>query len=167
MVRKTKGGGSGKRRGGGKRPRAASKRPTSAAAASRAIGWRVPREAPDDIRAVADEALQTITSVMRGGDAGERGARLRAAVRVREEVCGPIVQRIDVAVGGTVYVVDPYTLPPDPADVPLSSPDRLAAREAKAEAMRRARAKDEEGRGVFEGGGPSSAPRGPRRKHKS
>lgn len=152
-------------RGQGKRPRVTSKRP--AAAASRAIGWRVPRDAPDDVRAVADEALQTITAVMRGGDAGERGARLRAAVRIREEVCGPIVQRIDVAVGGTVYVVDPFSLPPDPADVPLSSPDRLAAREAKDAALARARAKDEESRGAFEGGAPKSAQRVPRRKHKS
>ena len=135
-----------------RRPKAAA-RTITADVATRAIQWRVPTEAPDDVRAVADEALQTITTIMRGGDAGLRGERLRAAVRVREEVCGPIVQHIDVAVGGTVYVVDPYSAPPDPADVPLSAADRGAARAAAAAALERARAKDDACRGAFEGVG--------------
>ena len=149
-----------------RRPKS-SARTITGAVATRAIQWRVPTDAPDDVRAVADEALQTITAIMRGvGDAGPRGERLRAAVRVREEVCGPIVQRIDVAVGGTVYVVDPYSAPPDPADVPLSATDRAAAKAAAAAAMDRAKAKDDACRGAFEGEGQDFGAKRTRRKKK-
>ena len=139
-----------------KHPRAASRHPGDPAVATRALSWRVPREAPDDVRAAADEALEVILSVMRGGEPGERGARLRAAVRVREEVCGPIVQRLEVAVGGTVYVVDPFA-----ADAPVGkAPPRV-----RPEDLRPYRAVGAPGGGEVATPAPKSAERVPRRKH--
>lgn len=65
-------------------------------AAVKAAGLRVPKDAPESYRELADEALGTLVDVMRGGvHFTEAGPRLKAATRIREEVCGPLAQKVE------------------------------------------------------------------------
>ncbi len=58
---------------------------------------RVPADAPDDHREIADEAFDTIVEVMRGRvHPFMATVRLKAASMVREEICGPVVRKIEV-----------------------------------------------------------------------
>lgn len=65
-------------------------------AAVRAAGLRVPRDAPDSHRELADDALGLLVSVMNGEvHFSEAPARLKAATRIREEICGPLAQKVE------------------------------------------------------------------------
>lgn len=112
-----------KRRGrGGKRPGAGrpagSKNtlPLGAVSAIKALRHRVPDGTPKDLREVADEALGTVAAIMRGEfyDAQAASTRLRAAAMAREEICGPIAQKVQHAGhdGGPVV----FEFPPIPGD---------------------------------------------------
>lgn len=67
------------------------------ARAVKALRLRVPESTPAPLADVADEAFGAIVGVMRAEyfDAGMAQARLRAAAMVREEVCGPVKQRVE------------------------------------------------------------------------
>lgn len=74
---------------------------------------RVPAEAPAEDVELADEALGHIAAVMRGQvHYLEAGSRLKAATRVREEVCGLLTQKLEHtgADGGPMVVeIHKYT----------------------------------------------------------
>lgn len=61
-------------------------------------GYRVPKDAPPEVAAIADRALQRYVDVM-----DERvepmmaGHVLRAAEKVREEVCGPVPKEVKIS----------------------------------------------------------------------
>lgn len=93
-----------KRQRGGKRPGAG--RPAGStnaleygeARAVKALRLRVPEATPEPVAAVADEAFETVVRMMRGEefDASMAAVKLRAAAMVREEICGPVKQRVEV-----------------------------------------------------------------------
>lgn len=56
---------------------------------------RVPESASREAAAVADEAMGAIIQVMRGEVMFGATDRLRAATMVRQEVCGPIAQKVE------------------------------------------------------------------------
>jgi hypothetical protein len=64
--------------------------------AVKAAGLRVPEAAPKEYRELADEALGVLIDVMRG-DANFLKApiQLKAATRLREEICGPLAQKLE------------------------------------------------------------------------
>jgi hypothetical protein len=64
----------------------------------KAAGLRVPKDAPQAHRELADECLQTIVDVMRG-DIGfiEAPMRLKASAHLREEICGPIPKPVELS----------------------------------------------------------------------
>lgn len=72
--------------------------PLGAVKAIKALGLRVPADAPDAHRELADEALQRIVDVMREDvDGFKAGAVLKAATHLRDEICGPLAQKLKVA----------------------------------------------------------------------
>lgn len=99
MARKytPKGGAGGKRPGAGRPTGATSPLRLGEVQAVKALGLRVPEGAPQAHRAIADEAFETIVSVMRGEvfDPQVAAIRRNAAKDVREEICGPVKQRIE------------------------------------------------------------------------
>lgn len=87
----------GGRRPGSGRPKGSKNAlPLGAVKAIKAAGLRVPESATQDERELADESLDAMTKVMRGEvyfkDAPHR---LKAAAQLREEICGPVKQRIE------------------------------------------------------------------------
>ncbi len=77
------------------------------------MGLRVPEDASPAARAIADEAFEVLVKVMRGQVSFVEAPIRRAAAKdVREEICGPVAQRVNLggADGGplTVKVVE-YT----------------------------------------------------------
>lgn len=64
--------------------------------ALKSLRYRVPVDAPDLLADVAGEATHVILEVMRGAVEAYPHARLRAAARIRDEVCGPIVKKVEV-----------------------------------------------------------------------
>ena len=72
-------------------------------AAVKALGLRVPEGARPEHRAIADEAFETIVSVMRGEvyDPQVAAIRRNAAKDLREEICGPIKQKIELSEDGS------------------------------------------------------------------
>jgi hypothetical protein len=67
--------------------------------AIKALRHRIPVGTPEDLAEVADEAFSTVVDVMRGKVGHEVTARLNASRYVREEICGPIAQRVELEVG--------------------------------------------------------------------
>lgn len=96
----------GKRPGAGRPKGSKNTLPLGSVAAVKALRLRVPKDAPEEHAALADEALGTVVDVMRGR--GGRGAlfRLMAAKEVRLEICGPMPKQIQVGGlgGGPVTV---------------------------------------------------------------
>jgi hypothetical protein len=65
-----------------------------------ALRHRVPEGTPAEIADIADEAFGTIVAVMRGqvpSFMGHASAVLRASTYIREEVCGPVAQKLEHA----------------------------------------------------------------------
>jgi hypothetical protein len=78
--------------------------------ALKSIRHRVPEGTPKELALVADQALGQIVSVMRGevpSFMGHAAAVLKASSMVREEVCGPLAQKLNVggADGGPLEIV--------------------------------------------------------------
>lgn len=69
--------------------------PAGAVRAMKALRHRVPEDASPEAAAIADEALDTVVEVMRGNVRDLARERLSAAALVREEVCGPVVKRLE------------------------------------------------------------------------
>lgn len=73
------------------------KLPRGAVTAVRASNWRIPDDAPEEARQLAQQALERIADVMHGRVPIERQAAvLKAATDLRAEVCGPPAQRLEV-----------------------------------------------------------------------
>ncbi len=77
--------------------------PTGAVGAIKSLRWRVPEDAPEEVKSHADEALGQIVRVMRGEYGRSGMSVLLGAKAVREEICGP--QTAKVQHGGNVTVV--------------------------------------------------------------
>lgn len=87
----------GKRAGAGRPPGKAAL-PYGASSAIKGLRHRVPNGTPEPLAEVADEAFDAIVKVMRGEvHYTEAQTRLRAAKDVREEICGPVAQKHEVA----------------------------------------------------------------------
>ena len=101
MARKhtPKGGAGGKRPGAGRPPGSTNVLGLGEVAAVKALGLRVPESARPEHRAIADEAFETIVSVMRGEiyDPQVAAIRRNAAKDVREEICGPVKQKVELS----------------------------------------------------------------------
>lgn len=66
--------------------------------ALRAMKWRVPKDAPPEAAELAGEALGSIVKVMRQGVHFKHARNvLSAATAVRDDICGPVVRRVEVA----------------------------------------------------------------------
>ena len=107
--------GAGRPKGSGLSPKV---RPTSKMI--RAAGYRVPDDAPPEMRALADRALQRMTDVME--ECVEPPAApsvLKAAVAVREEVCGPVEKRIQIS--GSLEALLTASLQEDLAPIPIAA----------------------------------------------
>ena len=97
-------------------PATASRRDRNESAGTRArlvSPWRVPESCPSDIAALATDAQRLHAVLIRKVLSGEkmpRGAMvgLLAANRVRDEVCGPPVQRIDASVSVSSLILASY-----------------------------------------------------------
>lgn len=64
--------------------------------AIKAAGLRVPEAASPGAREVADEALATLIDGMRGELSYLEGPmQVKCAVRLREEICGPLAQKLE------------------------------------------------------------------------
>lgn len=84
----------GKREGSGRPEGSANTLEYGEVRAIKAAGLRVPEGAHPEARDLADEALGVIIKAMRGEISFvESGIRQKAAVRIREEVCGPLAQK--------------------------------------------------------------------------
>lgn len=103
-----------KRKHGGKRPNAGrpsgstNSLPYGAVEAIRSLRLRVPKDAHEDVANLAGEALETIVNVMRGiVPASEAGNTLKAATLIRNEVCGPVTQKLEHTgpEGGALQIV--------------------------------------------------------------
>jgi hypothetical protein len=83
--------------------------------AVKAAGLRVPDTAKPAERELADEALGLLVTVMRGGvHFMEAPTRLKAATRIREEICGPLATKVEHSGkdGGPMV----FEFPPIPGD---------------------------------------------------
>lgn len=103
-----------KRKHGGKRPNAGrpsgstNSLPYGAVEAIRSLRLRVPKDAHPDAINLAGEALEAIAKVMRGVvPASAAGNTLKAAALIRNEVCGPVTQKLEHtgAEGGPLQIV--------------------------------------------------------------
>lgn len=72
--------------------------PTGMVSAIKGLRYRVPPDMPEPLAEVADDALQTVIDVMNGKVLRGSLARLGAARTLRDEVCGPLAQKLDVNV---------------------------------------------------------------------
>jgi hypothetical protein len=66
--------------------------------ALKAAGLRVPKDAPEGHRELADEALQRIVDVMRGDVSYlEAGSVLKASTHLRSEICGEVTKKVEAS----------------------------------------------------------------------
>jgi len=73
--------------------------PRGAVGALKALRHRVPEGIPEPLAEIADEAFDVVVSCMRGDVSSELTGRLSASKYVREEICGPIAQKLEVNLG--------------------------------------------------------------------
>ena len=86
----------GARPGAGRPPGTKNTLPLGAVAALKAAGLRVPPAASEAEKALADRALQRIADVLEEKVwHTSAGHVLKAAQTIREEVCGPVKQRVE------------------------------------------------------------------------
>lgn len=87
----------GVRKGAGRKLGDTNTLPLGAVQAIKAMRLRVPEGISEPLAEVADEAFEAVVSVMRMDffDPAAAQARLRAAAMVREEICGPVKQRVE------------------------------------------------------------------------
>lgn len=71
--------------------------PRGAIKAIKSLRLRVPDDAPEEAKELADRALQRVADVM-NCKVGYRQSNsvLKAAVHIREEVCGPVTRKVEV-----------------------------------------------------------------------
>lgn len=74
----------------------------------------MPEGTSEEAADLADTALQRVIDVMNEKVGSfQAGHVLKAATRIREEVCGPIEQRHRVEGNLTITILDPYAEPKD------------------------------------------------------
>lgn len=56
---------------------------------------RVPEGVAKPLADLADEAFERMVTVMRGINHRYQGIQLNAATRIREEICGPLTQKVE------------------------------------------------------------------------
>lgn len=96
---KPKSGRGGRRPGAGRPPGTRNALEYGEAKAVNACKLRLPKDATPEAEYLAQRSLQRIVDVMEGGVSHlESGAVLKAATRLREEVCGPLTQKFEHAV---------------------------------------------------------------------
>lgn len=85
----------GKREGSGRKAGGRNALQIGEVQALKTLRHRVPDGAPPEAGAFADEAFGTIVKVMRGEVSfTEATARLKASTYIREEICGPVAQKL-------------------------------------------------------------------------
>lgn len=87
----------GRREGAGRKAGTKNVLPKGAVAALKAAGLRVPVGAPEGPRELADRALVRMAEVLEGKVYRDATAVLTAARAIREEVCGPVVKKLEHA----------------------------------------------------------------------
>jgi hypothetical protein len=71
--------------------------PTGAVKAIKALRLRVPDNAPEEAKELADRALSRVADVMNGKVHSSIATPvLKAATHIREEICGPLTKKIEV-----------------------------------------------------------------------
>lgn len=85
----------GKRPGAGRPAGANDVLPRGAVALIKALRHRVPKEVDQEVADIADEALGTLVSVMRGEIRDNARDRMGAATALREEICGPVPKKLE------------------------------------------------------------------------
>lgn len=86
----------GKRDGAGRKPGSKSPLAYGETQAIKAAGLRVPESATQEERELADEMLDIITEVARGKTSFKQAPhRYKAAAHIREEICGPLKQKVE------------------------------------------------------------------------
>lgn len=80
--------------------------------AIKALNLRVPEGASDAAKALANRALERVVDVLEEAvDYRQSGAVLKAATMVREEICGPMAQKHEVAgKDGAALVIEVHKL---------------------------------------------------------
>jgi hypothetical protein len=87
----------GPRPGSGRKPGTTNVLPTGAVKAIKALNMREPPNATESQKAILKETEDAVLKVMRGRVHGSIAMPvLKAATTVREEICGPIVKKIDL-----------------------------------------------------------------------
>jgi hypothetical protein len=81
--------------GPGRPPGSDNALPLGAVGAIKSLRHRLPEGLPEEVVEVADRAMGTVIAVMDGKIYHDTMARLGAAKYVREEICGPIAQKIE------------------------------------------------------------------------
>lgn len=95
-----KGGNGGKRSGAGRKPGSKNTLGYGQVKALLAVGMRVPEGASDQQKAIADRAQERILHVMEGLVNFKLAQPvLKAATHIREEICGPVRQRVEHSFG--------------------------------------------------------------------
>ena len=103
----------GSREGAGRPAGSRNALPYGAVQALRSMRWRVPADAHPAVAEGADYALARIFDVLAGRVPAHKSTQvLKAAVVIREEFCGPVTRKMEVAQATTVNVVNPYAVPP-------------------------------------------------------
>lgn len=86
----------GRRPGAGRPAGTRNALPLGTVQAVKAMRLRVPDGTPYEAAELADEALGTVVEVMRGNVWYQAaGPRLKAATVLREEICGPLAQKVE------------------------------------------------------------------------
>lgn len=81
----------GRREGAGAKPGL----PTFAIPALKSLRHRVPEGTPEELASIADRAFQQVVAVMEGVHLDAESATvLKAAATLREEICGPVAQKV-------------------------------------------------------------------------
>lgn len=95
---KTGRGRGGKRPGAGRPPGSSNALEYGEVKALRVAGLRVPKDASDEARKLADYAQARIIDVMAGEvDSFAAGNVLKAATHLRSEICGPVAQKTEIS----------------------------------------------------------------------
>lgn len=82
--------------------------PSAAVRALATAKWRVPDDAPEAAAELAGEALERLVGIMYGKVSFRKApSALKAAAMIREEICGPLTQKVEVK--GSLSLADLVT----------------------------------------------------------
>lgn len=95
-------------------------------------GYRVPTDAPQDIKDAADFAFQRMIDVAAGRVRSDKATSvLKGAIEIRKEICGPIVQKTEVNITGRLEHLLTQSLDDVPALPPATVVDAQILPEQK------------------------------------